>query len=146
MRLQTRILLALLIFAPSISAHARQASTSQTSVVDRVLSDEAFTKGIDALHNLDFEEARRRFEEVTERFPDHPAGPYYLASSLFLRTLTKPSRLLPLLSNLAGSETFSGSAEDKVDPDTVQHFRDLTRQAKVLAKARLQRDSRDTVA
>src|SRR5438128_8875437 len=105
MKLQTNIFLALLIFAPCISARAQEASTSQTSLVDRVLSDEAFTKGIDALHNLDFEEARRRFEDVTKRFPDHPAGPYYLASNLFLRTLTKPGRLLPLLSNLSGSET-----------------------------------------
>jgi len=111
-----------------------------------MLSDESFTQGIDAMHNLDFEEARRRFEEVKQRFPDHPAGPYYLAANLFLRTLTKPSRLLPLLSNLSGSETFGGNAEDKVDPETVQHFRALTRQARLLAEARLKRNSRDTEA
>jgi hypothetical protein len=93
-----------------------------------------------------FEEARKRFEDVSQRFPSHPAGSYYLASNLFLRTLTKPSRLLSLLSNLSGSETFGGNAEDKVDPETAQHFHDLTRKAKVLAKARLQRDTRDTVA
>src|SRR5216683_3448428 len=143
---QTGILLALVIFAPSISTRAQQASTSQTSVADPMLSDESFTHGIDAMYNLDFEEARRRFEEVKQRFPDHPAGPYYLAANLFLRTLTKPSHLLPLLSNLSGSETFGGNAEDKVDPDTAQHFRTFTRQARLLAKTRLQRDSRDTVA
>lgn len=97
MKRQTRTLLALIILALSINASAQHTSTAQAGVADRVLSDETFTKGIDAMHNLDFEEARRRFEEVTKRFPDHPAGSYYLASNLFLRTLTKPSRLLPLL-------------------------------------------------
>lgn len=55
MKRQTHILLALLIFALSISARAQQASTSQTSVADRMLSDESFTQGIDAMYNLDFE-------------------------------------------------------------------------------------------
>lgn len=146
MKSQTRILLALLIFVLSTSARAQQASTSQTSVAGRMLSDESFTQGIDAMYNLDFEEAHRRFEELKQRFPDHPAGPYYLAANLFLRTLTKPSRLLPLLSNLSGSETFGGNADEKVDPDTAQRFRALTRQAGLLAKARLQRNSRDTEA
>ena len=147
MKLKTRTLLALLIFVVSISARAQQASTvSPTSVADRMLSDDSFTQGIDEMYYLDFEEARRRFEEVKQRFPDHPAGPYYLAANLFLGTLTKPSRLLPFLSNLSGSETFGGNAEDKVEPDTVQHFRALTRQARMLAKACLQHNSRDTEA
>src|SRR5213594_3100810 len=120
MKLQTRLLVALLIFSLSVNARAQQASTAQTSVADRVLSDELFTQGIDAMYNLDFEEGRGRFEEVIRRFSDHPAGPYYLAANLFLRTLTKPSRLLPLLSNLSGSGTFGENAEDKVDADTAQ--------------------------
>lgn len=90
--------------------------------------------------------ARRRFEELKQRFPDHPAAPYYLAANLFLRTLTKPSRLLPLLSNPSGSETFGENNQDKVDPDTAQQFRALTLEARLLAKARLKRNSRDTEA
>lgn len=146
MKRQTHILLALMVLTLSINARAQKASTAQPALVDRTLSDASFTKGIEAMHNLDFEEARRRFEEVKQRFPDHPAGQYYLAANLFLRTLTKPSRLLPLLSSLSGSKTFGGNPEDKVDQDTVQRFRALTRQASLLAKARLERDSRDTVA
>lgn len=146
MKRQTHILLALMVLALSINARAQKASTAQTSLADRTLSDVSFTKGIDALHNLDFEEARRRFEEVKQRFPDHPAGQYYLAANLFLRTVTKPSRLLPLLSNLSRSKTFGGNPEDKVEQETVQRFRALTRQASLMAKARLERDSRDTEA
>ncbi len=146
MKRQTRILLALLIFALFINARAQQATTSQTGFTDRMLSDESFTQGIDAMYNLEFDEARRHFEELKQRFPDNPAGPYYLAANLFLRTLTKPSRLLPLLSNFSGSDTFGGNAGEKVDADTAQRFRTLTQQAGLLAKARLQRDSRDTEA
>jgi tetratricopeptide (TPR) repeat protein len=143
---QPHILLALMVLALPINARAQKASTAQPALVDRALSDASFTKGIEAMYNLDFEEARRRFEEVQQRFPDHPAGQYYLATNLFLRTLTKPSRLLPLLSNLSGSKTFGENSEDKVDQETVQQFRTLTRQAILLAKARLERDSRNLVA
>jgi tetratricopeptide (TPR) repeat protein len=166
MKRSTHIVFALILLELSINARAQKASTAQTAPVDRttqqtaplnrtapqtaavdpVLSDASFTKGIDALHNLDFEEARRRFDEVKRRFPDHPAGQYYLAANLFLRTLTKPSRLLPLLSNLSRSKTFGENSEDKVDQATVQQFRALTRQARLLAKARLDRDSGDHVA
>ncbi|HKZ77419.1 MAG TPA: hypothetical protein VJ124_03780 [Pyrinomonadaceae bacterium] len=146
MKHQTCILLALLLLALPISTRAQQTSTSQTSAADRVLSDESFNQGIDAMYNLDFEEAGKRFEEVRQRFPDHPAGPYYLAANLFLRTLTKPNRLLPLLSNLSGSKTFGGNADEKVDPDTVQRFKSLMRQARLLANARLQRNSREPEA
>lgn len=143
----THVLLALIVLASSVNARVQQPSTGQDAqVVDPALSDASFTKGLEAMHNLDFEEARRRFEEVQQRFPDHPAGQYYLASNLFLRTLTKPSRLLPLLSNLSRSKTFGENSEDKVDKDTVQQFRTLTRQARGLAKARLDRNSRDAVA
>jgi tetratricopeptide (TPR) repeat protein len=146
MKSQTHILLALILLGLSVNARAQPASTAEAALVDPTLSDASFTKGVDALHNLDFEEARRRFDEVKLRFPDHPAGPYYLAATLFLRTLTNPSRLLPLLSSLSGSKTFGESTKDKVDQETVQRFRASTRQAILLARARLERNSRDTHA
>ncbi len=141
---KTQILVTLTVLVLTVSVQAQPASTAQTA--DHALSDASFTKGIDALHNLDFDVARRSFEEVKRRFPDHPAGPYYLAANLFLQTLTKPSRLLPLLSNLSRSKTFSGSAADPVDPETVRQFRALTRQANSVAKTRLDRNRNDAVA
>jgi len=134
----------LIIVQAAFPAEAR-AQTSP-AVDDPVLSDTSFLKGIEALHNLDFPESRRRFEEVKARFPDHPAGAYYLSANLFLETLLRPSQLLPLLSDLSGSKTFAGDAEDELDQSTTQRFRTLTRQANQLAKARLQRNSRDVVA
>src|SRR5687768_3134728 len=111
MKRQTHILLVLIVLALSLTAQAQKVSTAQPAPGDRTLSDASFTKGVEAMHNLDFEEARRHFQEVQERSPDHPAGQYYLAANLFLRTLTKPSRLLPLLSNLSRSKTFGEDSE-----------------------------------
>jgi tetratricopeptide (TPR) repeat protein len=169
---QTQILVALTVFVLIVDVHAQSASTVQaqpegktltekSSVVasnvqsqpastakssDPTLLDTSFIKGVDAMHNLDFDGAGRHFEEVKRRFPDHPAGPYYLAANLFLKTLTKPSRLLPLLSNLSRSKTFSGSGGDPVEPASVQQFRALTRQSNLLAKTRLDRNRGDATA
>lgn len=122
-------------------AFAQPASISN----DEILSDDSVIKGLEALHNLDFEESRESFEEVKRRFPDHPIAHYYLAANLFFQTLTQPNRLLPLLSSLSRSKTF-GENKNKVDEATVQQFRLLTRQTTQLAKARVKRDPRDLVS
>jgi tetratricopeptide (TPR) repeat protein len=145
MKHSTYIVLAFTLFV-SASVAGAQTPPRPAASADPVLSDASFTKGIEALHNLDFPQAQRHFEEVQRRYRDHPAGPYYLAANLFLETLMKPERLLPLLSNLSRSKTFDGKFENKGDQETTQRFRTLTRQADRLSKARLQRNSRDFVA
>jgi tetratricopeptide (TPR) repeat protein len=145
MKHSTYIVLAVTLLVSASGAGAQTPPRLATSV-DPVLSDTSFTRGIEALHNLDFPQAERHFEEVQRRYREHPAGPYYLAANLFLKTLTKPGRLLPLLSNLSRSKTFAGNFENKVDQETTQRFRTLIRQANRLAKARLQGNSHDFVA
>lgn len=138
------ILLALVFPAFPPNAFAQQTPASPISS-DAILLDASFINGIDALHNLDFKKSRDSFEDLRRRFPDHPASHYYLAANLFLQTLTEPSRLLPLLSNLSRSKTF-GENKEQVGEETSRQFRTLTRQSSQLAKARLQRDSRDKLA
>ena len=134
-------IIAVLILLPT--AQAQHSPTSAPN--EPILSDPSFIKGIEAMHNLDFKTSRESFEEVKRRFPDHPASHYYLAANLFLQTLTKPGRLLPLLSNLSRSKTF-GENKEKVDQETVDQFRALTRRADQLAKAGLKRNAQDAVA
>ncbi len=136
----------ILLVIAQLAFPAEARAQASPAVSDPVLSDASFLKGIEALHNLDFPESRRRFEDVQARFPNHPAGPYYLGANLFLENLLRPSQLLPLLSDLSGSKTFAGDAEDQLDEPTTQKFCTLTSQANRLAKARLQRNSRDAVA
>jgi tetratricopeptide (TPR) repeat protein len=100
-------------------------------------------QGSEALFNLEFDVARQRFEEMRRLYPDDPTGPEMLATTLWLETLNQARRLQ---SAIYSTESFSGSGEDKPDPRLVQDFRNLTRQAAQLAKAKLERNSRDPKA
>src|SRR6185503_15276196 len=46
-------------------------------------------EGYDALYNLDYEGARKRFQKMIELAPDHPAGAQCFASSLWLQQLNQ---------------------------------------------------------
>jgi tetratricopeptide (TPR) repeat protein len=100
--------------------------------------------GSEALFNLDYETARKNFKEMAVAFPKYPAGPQFLADSLWIETLYQTRRLQ---SSLYGDDdTFYSTSDDKADPATVEKFRDLTRQARLLAEARLKEYPRDVEA
>ncbi|MBC7908928.1 MAG: hypothetical protein H7Y30_00400 [Pyrinomonadaceae bacterium] len=105
--------------------------------------DELRNAGFAALYNLDYETARKNFKEIARLFPEHPAGPQFLAAVLWAEQLNESRRLQASLYN---SESFFKAAEDKPDPKTVEQFRALTRQAVQLAKARLKRNKQDIEA
>jgi tetratricopeptide (TPR) repeat protein len=113
------------------------------SEADRARFDDLRKRGFEALYNLDYEEARRNFKELARLFPDHPAGPQFLAAGLWAQTLNESRRLQ---SGLYNSDSFYAKTEDAVDPRTVAQFREWTRAAKQLAEARLKRDRNDTEA
>ena len=100
--------------------------------------------GSEALFNLDYESARKSFKEMAAAFPNYPAGPQFLADSLWVETLYQTRRLQ---SSLYGSDdTFYSTSDDKADPKVVDQFRNLTRQARLLAEARLKQFPRDPEA
>ncbi len=99
--------------------------------------------GLEALYNLDYEKSRTDFTEITRLYPDHPAGPQLLAARLWAKTLYESRRLQ---ASLYSSESFYTKGDDKVDPKIVAEFRNLTRESKRLADARLKKDPRDIEA
>jgi tetratricopeptide (TPR) repeat protein len=101
------------------------------------------TAGFEALYNLDYETARKNFREIVRLFPDHPAGHQFLAATLWAQTLNESRRLQ---SSLYNTESFYEQKEDKPDPRMVEEFRELTRTAAQLAKARLRRNPKDVEA
>ncbi|MBV9928798.1 MAG: hypothetical protein JOZ96_27530 [Acidobacteria bacterium] len=101
------------------------------------------TEGFDALYNLDYEGARRRFREIATVYPDHPAGYELLAASLWLKTLNESRRLQASLYN---NEGFYKEKDDQIDPKVQAEFRDLTRRTKELCEARLKANPKDTDA
>src|SRR5882724_612203 len=134
----TLLLLFLLLFA---SAYAlAQPGNGKTSTPATPRLEELREKGSEAVFNLDYEAARQTFKEMARLFPDDPTGSQMLASTLWLETLNK-SRLLQAA--IYSSQSFDANTEDKPEPHVIQEFRDLTRQATQLARARLQRNPRD---
>ncbi len=125
------------------SAGAAITATAATVEVDRARFDKTRTEGFEALYNLDYEGARARFKELARAFPDHPAGPQFLAASLWLETLNASRRLQ---SGLYNNESFYAKTEDKVDPKIVAQFKEWTRAAKGLAEARLKKNPKDAEA
>ena len=100
--------------------------------------------GSEALFNLDYENARKIFKQMAQSFPKYPAGPQFLADTLWVETLYQTRRLQ---SSLYGDDdTFYSTSDDKADPRVVDQFRALTRQARVLAEARLKQYPRDAEA
>jgi hypothetical protein len=130
--------LILLLLAPSCPL--AQSATFKTAAPASPRLEELQEKGSQDLLNLDYDAARQIFKEMTRLFPDDPSGPEMLASTLWLEALNK---LRLRQAAIYSSQSFEENTDDKPDPQMVQEFRDLTRQATQLAKARLQRNAHD---
>jgi hypothetical protein len=139
----------LFLLAMSVTATGQQQPQAQAQAAvkmsdeGRARLDELRAAGFEALYSLDYEGARRHFKEIVRLFPEHPAGPQFLAAVLWTQTLNESRRLQ---SSLYASESFYGKTEDTVDPRTVAQFRELTRSATQLAKTRLKANPRDVEA
>jgi tetratricopeptide (TPR) repeat protein len=146
MRFRRQLIFLLFVFAISGVwvgvCFGQAAEKARPGEVDRTRFDELRSQGYEALYNLDYEEANHLFTEMARLFPEHPAGPQCLAATLWLQELNRSRHLQAALYS---TESFSKS-EDKVDPRMVEQFRQWTRTATILAKARLRRDPRDVEA
>jgi hypothetical protein len=139
----------LLVFALLVALFLPAAIFAQTAPpwlteAERTKFETLRIAGSEALFNLDYESARKSFKEMAVAFPNYPAGPQFLADSLWVETLYQTRRLQ---SSLYGSDdTFYSTSDDKADPKIVDQFRNLTRQARLLAEARLKQFPRDPEA
>jgi len=133
------VFLFLLSSFPFVSALAQSPDDKKkTPAVDPRL--ELLQEGSEAIFNLEYDTARQRFREMGRLYPDDPTAPEMLATTLWLEALNDARRLQ---SAIYSTQSFYAGPEDKPDPSLVRDFRDLTRQATQLAKARLQRNPRD---
>ena len=142
--------LAVILLLGALSVNAQQASVGEKSVTvagtnsaPNARLEELRAAGFEALYNLDYEGARKNFREIVRLFPDHPAGPQFLAATLWAQTLNESRRLQ---SSLYNTESFYAQKEDRPDPRMVEEFRSLTRTAALLAKSRLRRNPKDVEA
>src|SRR5438045_1316607 len=52
--------------------------------------DRQIHRGLPLMYNMDFAAAEVIFDSIIREGPDHPAGYFYKASSMFWRTVTNP--------------------------------------------------------
>jgi len=134
----TGCLLVLLFLAPLASA--QQPWLTDT---ERAQFTELRRSGLDALYNIDYDKAQRDFKQIVQLFPNHPGGYQLLAARLWIKTLYESRRLQ---ASLYSGETFYTNGDDKVDPQIVTEFRNLTREAKRLAEAKLKQEPKNIEA
>ena len=132
-------LLLMLVFC----ADAQQSSTPWLTDAERARFEELRRSGIDALYNIDYDKAQRDFKEIVRLYPNHPGGYQLLAARVWIKTLYESRRLQ---SSLYSSQSFYTNGDDKVDPKIVTEFRNLTREAKRLADAKLKQDPKNVEA
>ena len=131
----TRILLILVLVTTAVG----QATTNPVAQLDTLRAE-----GYEALYNLDYEGARRRFQKMVDVAPDHPAGAQSMAASLWVEQLNESWELK---ATLYSDKAYSRSdSKPKVDQQEVDEFRKWTRRAKQLSEARLKRNERDVEA
>ena len=129
-----------LLLSAAISAAAQSAWLTEA---EQTRFEELRRSGLDALYNIDYDKANRDFKEIVRLYPNHPGGYQLLAARLWIKTLYESRRLQ---SSLYSSQGFYSSGDDKVDPKIVTEFRNLTREAKRLAEAKLKQEPKNIEA
>ena len=137
------LFLTIIIIAGIVNINAQQATVALESSSSTAKFDELRSRGFDALYNLDYDGARRTFNELAKLYPSHPAGMQFLAATLWAQTLNDSRRLQASLYN---NEGFYSKTEDKVDPKVIAEFKDLTLKAKNLSLARIKQNPKDVEA
>src|SRR5213593_4524812 len=141
MKITFALLLTLVVVFPT---QAQGNNLPWLTETERVKFEILRIAGSEALFNLDYETARKNFKEMAVAFPNYPAGPQFLADTLWTETLYQTRRLQ---SSLYGSDdTFYSTSDDKADPKLIVQFRTLTRQARLLTEARLKQNPHDPEA
>jgi tetratricopeptide (TPR) repeat protein len=133
------IFIYLIVFSVGLS-RGQEPDTVSPSAVGL---DDLRRQGYEALYNLDYEGARRKFQEMVRLFPEHPAGPQSMAASLWLEELNRSRRLG---ATLYSAESLQQGTGNVPDPKTVEQFFEWNRKAKQLSETRFRRNNRDTEA
>ena len=135
--------LIVVLLVSSFAIRAQQPASTWLSETERERFQSLRKSGLEALYNIDYDKALRDFKEIATLYPNHPAGPQLLAARLWIKTLYESRRLQ---ASLYSSESFYTNGDDKVDPKIVNEFRDLTREEKRIAEAKLKQEPKNIEA
>ncbi len=131
-----RLMVLLLLVSATISAQTGPPADTRARL-DKLRAD-----GYEALYNLDYEGARKRFREMLKIAPDNPAGAQCFAASLWVEQLNQSWELK---ATLYSTKAYT-DGKHKADPAQTAEFRKWIRQTKSLSAAKLKKDPRDIEA
>lgn len=98
-------------------------------------------EGVQFLFDYDFEEADRVYREFSERFPDHPFGPYNRAAVIWTRLAQQSGGMRG--SSHQGDRYWTQTRKPDASPEDAERFRELTEEALARAERALEEDPAD---
>ena len=104
----------------------------------------AETTGSQLLFDYDFDEALGHYTRVSERFPEHPTGPYNLATTIWTRLAQRSNGMRG--SSLRNDRFFSQQGRPETTPEEVAAFREQLEEAYRRSERMLERDPDDVEA
>jgi len=104
----------------------------------------AETAGSQLLFDYDFEEALEHYAAVSERFPEHPTGPYNIATTIWTRLAQRSNGMRG--SSLRNDRFFSQQGRPEAAPEEEAAFREHIEEAYRRGERLLERDPGDVVA
>src|SRR3989442_8955525 len=105
----------ILVACVSSQAIAQSPRSDWLTESERAKFEQLRIAGSEALFNLDYERARKNFKEMAQSFPNYPAGPQFLADTLWVETLYQTRRLQ---SSLYGDDDTFYSTSDRSEEHT----------------------------
>ena len=130
-----------ILLAGSLLA-ALATTAAAANPADEIAAAEA--AGAQLLFDYDFEEALEHYHGVSERFPEHPTGPYNLATTIWTRLAQRSNGMRG--SSLRNDRFFSQQGRPETAPEEVAAFREQLEEAYRRAEALLERDPDDVEA
>ena len=130
------------IFPVAALVAALAAPVAAANSADEIAAAE--TAGSQLLFDYDFEEALGHYAGVSERFPEHPTGPYNLATTIWTRLAQRSNGMRG--STLRNDRFFSQQGRPETTPEEVAAFREQLEEAYRRAQALLERDPDDVEA
>ena len=130
-----------ILLAGSLLA-ARATPAAAGDPADEIAAAEA--DGAQLLFDYDFEEALKHYARVSERFPEHPTGPYNIATTIWTRLAQRSNGMRG--SSLRNDRFFSQQGRPKTTPEEEAAFREHLEEAYRRAEGLLERDPDDLEA
>ncbi len=104
----------------------------------------AETAGSQLLFDYDFDEAIEHYARVSERFPEHPTGPYNIATTIWTRLAQRSNGMRG--SSLRNDRFFSQQGRPEAAPEEEAAFREHVEEAYRRGERLLERDPDDVEA